>query len=242
MVVKASFHHFLFLLFFWSLEAKFIIWFVTAAFKRLSRLEGIIPALETSHALAYLEKLCPTLPDGTKVVLNCSGRGDKDVQTAIKYLQVWYITMATSTSKTRGHFLLVKASSKLNCFPIWWDPSLKTIKHTLQSKVSFPCLSFLLETICCIYTSKVCILIQILAKWIVWRGLVGIDFTVYASFWGFNEWVCIKCLDLLHKKKLDKQCNLCLDWYVLYRKWEWDLQTYFHVDKQYIKECLTYIA
>ncbi|KAF3453504.1 hypothetical protein FNV43_RR03944 [Rhamnella rubrinervis] len=58
------------------------------AFKRLSRLEGIIPALETSHALAYLEKLCPTLPDGTKVVLNCSGRGDKDVQTAIKHLQV----------------------------------------------------------------------------------------------------------------------------------------------------------
>ncbi|KAJ8534462.1 hypothetical protein K7X08_016190 [Anisodus acutangulus] len=53
------------------------------AFKRLSRLEGIIPALETSHALAYLEKLCPTLPNGTKVVLNCSGRGDKDVQTAI---------------------------------------------------------------------------------------------------------------------------------------------------------------
>ncbi|XP_059662514.1 tryptophan synthase beta chain 1 [Cornus florida] len=58
------------------------------AFKRLSRLEGIIPALETSHALAYLEKLCPTLPNGTKIVLNCSGRGDKDVQTAIKYLKV----------------------------------------------------------------------------------------------------------------------------------------------------------
>ncbi|CAN1147029.1 Tryptophan synthase beta chain 2, chloroplastic [Linum perenne] len=58
------------------------------AFKRVSRLEGIIPALETSHALAYLEKLCPTLADGTKVVLNCSGRGDKDVQTAIKYLKV----------------------------------------------------------------------------------------------------------------------------------------------------------
>ncbi|KAI3702970.1 hypothetical protein L6452_28724 [Arctium lappa] len=58
------------------------------AFKRLSRLEGIIPALETSHALAYLEKLCPNLPNGTKLVLNCSGRGDKDVQTAIKHLQV----------------------------------------------------------------------------------------------------------------------------------------------------------
>ncbi|KAK1326692.1 hypothetical protein QJS10_CPA01g00945 [Acorus calamus] len=58
------------------------------AFKRLSRLEGIIPALETSHALAYLEYLCPTLPDGTKVVLNCSGRGDKDVQTVTKHLQL----------------------------------------------------------------------------------------------------------------------------------------------------------
>eukprot|EP00270_Netrium_digitus_P019754 TRINITY_DN7877_c0_g1_i1.p1 TRINITY_DN7877_c0_g1~~TRINITY_DN7877_c0_g1_i1.p1 ORF type:complete len:495 (+),score=115.79 TRINITY_DN7877_c0_g1_i1:44-1528(+) len=56
------------------------------AFQRVSRLEGIIPALETSHAFAYLEKLCPTLPDGTTVVLNCSGRGDKDVNTAIKFL------------------------------------------------------------------------------------------------------------------------------------------------------------
>nr|VDD40451.1 unnamed protein product [Brassica oleracea] len=58
------------------------------AFKRVSRLEGIIPALETSHALAHLEKLCPTLPDGARVVLNFSGRGDKDVQTAIKNLEV----------------------------------------------------------------------------------------------------------------------------------------------------------
>ncbi|KAG7534256.1 Tryptophan synthase beta chain [Arabidopsis thaliana x Arabidopsis arenosa] len=58
------------------------------AFKRVSRLEGIIPALETSHALAYLEKLCPTLSDGTRVVLNFSGRGDKDVQTVAKYLDV----------------------------------------------------------------------------------------------------------------------------------------------------------
>ncbi|XP_078441354.1 tryptophan synthase beta chain 1 [Wolffia australiana] len=58
------------------------------AFQRLSQLEGIIPALETSHALAFLEVLCPTLADGTRVVLNCSGRGDKDVQTAIKHLQL----------------------------------------------------------------------------------------------------------------------------------------------------------
>ena len=54
----------------------------------MSRLEGIIPALETSHALAHLEKRCPTLSDGARVVLNFSGRGDKDVQTAIKYLEV----------------------------------------------------------------------------------------------------------------------------------------------------------
>ena len=48
------------------------------AFQRLSQLEGIIPALETSHAIAHLEKLAPTLKDGTRVVINCSGRGDKD--------------------------------------------------------------------------------------------------------------------------------------------------------------------
>ena len=56
------------------------------AFQKLSILEGIIPALETSHALAYLEKLCPTLQDGTVVVLNLSGRGDKDVNTVLEYL------------------------------------------------------------------------------------------------------------------------------------------------------------
>jgi tryptophan synthase beta chain len=55
------------------------------AFERVSQLEGIIPALETSHAFAYLEDLVPTLPKGTKIVMNCSGRGDKDVNTAINY-------------------------------------------------------------------------------------------------------------------------------------------------------------
>jgi len=60
------------------------------AFQRLSKLEGIIPALETSHALAYLETLCPTLADGTRVVLNCSGRGDKDVNSVIGYLKGKY--------------------------------------------------------------------------------------------------------------------------------------------------------
>jgi tryptophan synthase beta chain len=56
------------------------------AFQLLSQLEGIIPALETSHAIAYLDTLCPQLADGTTVVINCSGRGDKDVQTVAKHL------------------------------------------------------------------------------------------------------------------------------------------------------------
>ncbi|KGG13209.1 MULTISPECIES: tryptophan synthase subunit beta [Prochlorococcus] len=51
------------------------------ALQLVSQLEGIIPALETSHAFAWLEKLCPTLPPGTELVINCSGRGDKDVNT-----------------------------------------------------------------------------------------------------------------------------------------------------------------
>jgi len=56
------------------------------AFQLVSRLEGIIPALETAHAFAYLETLCPTLTN-EKVVINCSGRGDKDVQTVAKALK-----------------------------------------------------------------------------------------------------------------------------------------------------------
>jgi tryptophan synthase beta chain len=47
----------------------------------VSQLEGIIPALETAHAFAWLEQLCPTLAPGSEVVINCSGRGDKDVNT-----------------------------------------------------------------------------------------------------------------------------------------------------------------
>jgi tryptophan synthase beta chain len=57
------------------------------AFQLLSKLEGIIPALETSHAIAYLETLCPQLSGSPKIVINCSGRGDKDVQTVAKFLK-----------------------------------------------------------------------------------------------------------------------------------------------------------
>ena len=50
-----------------------------------SRLEGIIPAIESSHALAYLEKLCPNLTKKSVIVINVSGRGDKDINTVMSY-------------------------------------------------------------------------------------------------------------------------------------------------------------
>ncbi|MDK2872646.1 MAG: tryptophan synthase beta chain [Desulfomicrobiaceae bacterium] len=50
------------------------------AFFLLSRLEGIIPALESSHALAHAVALAPTLPGDAALVVNLSGRGDKDVE------------------------------------------------------------------------------------------------------------------------------------------------------------------
>ncbi|MEM8806064.1 MAG: tryptophan synthase subunit beta [Cyanobacteria bacterium P01_G01_bin.38] len=57
------------------------------SFQLVSRLEGIIPALETAHAFAHLDKLCPQLKGSPYIVLNCSGRGDKDVQTVAKVLK-----------------------------------------------------------------------------------------------------------------------------------------------------------
>jgi tryptophan synthase beta chain len=52
-----------------------------AAFHDLCRLEGIIPALESSHALAYAAKLAPTLQRDQILLVNLSGRGDKDIHT-----------------------------------------------------------------------------------------------------------------------------------------------------------------
>ena len=52
-----------------------------AAFHRLCRTEGIIPALESSHAVAYAMKLAPTLPRDSHLLVNLSGRGDKDIAT-----------------------------------------------------------------------------------------------------------------------------------------------------------------
>ncbi len=56
------------------------------AFQRLSKVEGIIPAMESSHALAYLDKLMPQTHSDEAVVVTLSGRGDKDVQMVAKVL------------------------------------------------------------------------------------------------------------------------------------------------------------
>lgn len=58
------------------------------AFQQLTRLEGIIPALESAHALAHVAKLAPTLPKDNILVMNLSGRGDKDLATVAGYLGV----------------------------------------------------------------------------------------------------------------------------------------------------------
>ena len=51
------------------------------AFHNCCRIEGIIPALESSHAIAYAAKLAPTLPKDKAILVNLSGRGDKDIHT-----------------------------------------------------------------------------------------------------------------------------------------------------------------
>lgn len=57
-----------------------------AAFQTLCKLEGIIPALESSHAVAEVIKRAPTLPKDAVILVNLSGRGDKDLDTVIKEL------------------------------------------------------------------------------------------------------------------------------------------------------------
>ena len=55
-----------------------------AAFHELTRIEGIIPALESSHAVAYATKLASTMSSDKNIIVNLSGRGDKDINTVAK--------------------------------------------------------------------------------------------------------------------------------------------------------------
>ena len=56
-----------------------------SAFEYLSRTEGIIPAIESSHAIAYAREIAPTLSKDDLMVINLSGRGDKDVAAIARY-------------------------------------------------------------------------------------------------------------------------------------------------------------
>jgi tryptophan synthase beta chain len=58
-----------------------------AAFQRLGREEGILPALESAHAIAYTCRLAPTMQRDQVLLVNLSGRGDKDVQSVEKALR-----------------------------------------------------------------------------------------------------------------------------------------------------------
>jgi tryptophan synthase beta chain len=58
------------------------------AFQLCAKLEGILPALEPSHAFAYVTKLAPTLPKDHIMVMNLCGRGDKDIFTIAEKLGV----------------------------------------------------------------------------------------------------------------------------------------------------------
>ena len=55
------------------------------AFEKTCRLEGIIPALETSHAIAYAIELASKSSKNKSILINLSGRGDKDMDTVFKY-------------------------------------------------------------------------------------------------------------------------------------------------------------
>ena len=60
------------------------------AFEYLSRTEGIIPAIESAHAIAYAKKLAKTMSKEQVIVINVSGRGDKDLDTYLKCKQITY--------------------------------------------------------------------------------------------------------------------------------------------------------
>ncbi len=55
-----------------------------AAFHLLAETEGIVPALESAHAIAYAAKVAPSMPPGSHILINLSGRGDKDLQEVIR--------------------------------------------------------------------------------------------------------------------------------------------------------------
>jgi len=58
------------------------------AFRQLSQLEGIIPAMESAHAVAHTVKIVPEMASGQSILINLSGRGSKDVDFVADYLRL----------------------------------------------------------------------------------------------------------------------------------------------------------
>jgi tryptophan synthase beta chain len=73
------------------------------AFHDCCRIEGIIPALESSHALAYATKLAPTLPRDKIILVNLSGRGDKDLAIVAEASGIDYYCRASCRPAMRAH-------------------------------------------------------------------------------------------------------------------------------------------
>jgi tryptophan synthase beta chain len=59
-----------------------------AAFALLARTEGIIPAIESAHAVAGALRVAPSLPEGSTILVCLSGRGDKDMGTAMEWFNL----------------------------------------------------------------------------------------------------------------------------------------------------------
>lgn len=73
------------------------------AFEYLSRIEGIIPAIESSHALAYARKLAPQMDKDKIIVVNISGRGDKDVAAIARYRGLKSMNKIEDAFKNKKH-------------------------------------------------------------------------------------------------------------------------------------------
>ena len=86
------------------------------AFKLCSRLEGIIPALESAHALARLGDIAPSKPKDHLMVVNLSGRGDKDLDSVAHHLGGKFVKFLDDRQKRTGWLLIVISAGYLVWF------------------------------------------------------------------------------------------------------------------------------
>ena len=107
-----------------------------AAFHALCRIEGILPALESSHALAYAAKLAPTLPKDKLLLVNLSGRGDKDMDTVAQRSGLG-ARRAPSMNRIDATFAKLAAAGRTALIPYVTagDPSLELTSAIIDALV-----------------------------------------------------------------------------------------------------------